>query len=64
MKRFMKESGGGGRQREGKCVRLNRDRAAELTQPVWSGVGGQQQGYEVIDYCACNWYLLYSDYYS
>lgn len=30
--------------REGKCVRLNRDRAAELTQPVWSGVGGQQQG--------------------
>lgn len=28
----------------GECVRLNRDRAAELTQPVWSGVGGQQQG--------------------
>lgn len=24
-----------GTQREGKCVRLNRDRAAELTQPVW-----------------------------
>lgn len=32
-----------GRQGEGKCVRLNRDRAAELTQPVWPGVGGQQQ---------------------
>lgn len=30
--------------KEGKCVRVNRDRAAELTQPVWSGVGGQQQG--------------------
>lgn len=24
-------------------VRLNRDRAAELTQPVCPGVGGQQQ---------------------
>ena len=43
MKRFMKENEGGGL-REGKCVRLNRDRAAELTQPVWPGVGGQQQG--------------------
>lgn len=35
---------GGERRREGKCVRLNRDRAVELTQPVWSGVGGQQYG--------------------
>lgn len=41
MKRFMKETEGG--LREGKCVRLTRDRAAELTQPVWAGVGGQQQ---------------------
>lgn len=47
MKRFMKESEGGwgGAVGEGgRCVRLSRDRAPELTQPVWPGVGGKQQG--------------------
>jgi len=58
MKRLVKERGGGGVGRADTSVGLNRDRAAELTQPVWFGVGGPPAWGEVIDYCGSNYITI------